>query len=181
MTQQFQQNEYIQAIRALILDVDGVLASPQLLYNDNGDEIKTFHIRDGLGLQLLRLAGFHIGIISGRESKATVKRITELGIEHAFFGQKDKLPAYEALKKTFALEDHQIAYMGDDLPDLPLLKRVGLAITVSDAPDIIKQHAAWHVDMAAGNGAVRFVCEQLLTAQNRYESVVQSYLLAQQH
>lgn len=169
-------NKIAKNIRALILDIDGVLASPQLLYSDSGDEIKTFHVRDGLGIQLLRQAGIHVGIISGRHSKATEKRIAELGISHAFFGQQNKLPAYESIKTQLSLDDHDIAYMGDDLPDLPLLKRVGLAITLTDAPLIVKQHAIWHVHEKAGNGAVRMVCEQLLIAQNRYESVIQSYL-----
>jgi 3-deoxy-D-manno-octulosonate 8-phosphate phosphatase (KDO 8-P phosphatase) len=168
----------LQAIRALILDVDGVLASPQLQYSDNGDEIKTFHIRDGMGIQLLLRAGIQVGIISGRTSRATEKRIADIGIQHAFFGQKEKITAYESLKKTFALGDQAIAYMGDDLPDIPLLKRVGLSITLADAPEIVKQHASWHITLQAGNGAVRIVCDALLMAQQQYDTVVQSYLLA---
>jgi 3-deoxy-D-manno-octulosonate 8-phosphate phosphatase (KDO 8-P phosphatase) len=163
-------------IRALILDIDGVLASPQLQYCDNGDEIKTFHVRDGLGVQLLLRANIHVGVISGRISNAAKKRVEELGIKHAFFGQSFKIPAYETFKQQVSLEDHEIAYMGDDLPDIPLLQRVGLSITLTEAPDIVKQYARWHIEEKAGNGAVRFVCEQLLIAQNCYENVIQSYL-----
>lgn len=164
-------------IRALILDVDGVLASPQLLYSDNGiDEIKVFHVRDGLGIQLLLKAGIHIAVISGRASKAAERRVQELGITLAFFGQKEKVTAFESIKQTLSLTNEEIAYMGDDLPDIPLLKRVGLSITLSDAPDIVKEYAMWHVEANAGNGAVRKVCEHILLAQNQYENVIQSYI-----
>lgn len=163
-------------VRALILDVDGVLAPPQFLYNDQGEETKFFHVRDGLGIQLLFSAGIEVAIISGRQSKATEHRIKELGIKNAYFGQKQKLAAYEKIKQTLSLQDKEIAYMGDDLPDIPVLKRVGLPITLKDSPDIVKEHALWHIEEKAGFGAVRKAAEQILIAQKRYETVLQSYL-----
>src|SRR5689334_7761226 len=128
-------------IRLLILDVDGVLTTGAIYYGSNGGEMKGFHIHDGLGIKLLQKTGVLVAIISGKHSEAVTRRITDLKIKHFYLGQEDKLPAYENLKQQLQLQDHQIAYMGDDLPDLPLLRRAGLAMTVPQAPAIVLQHA----------------------------------------
>jgi 3-deoxy-D-manno-octulosonate 8-phosphate phosphatase (KDO 8-P phosphatase) len=106
-----------------------------------------------------------------------MRRLKELQIQHAYLGHDDKLPAYEDLKQKLNLKDHEIAYMGDDLPDLPLLRRAGLSITVAEAPEIIRQHVDMITKNKPGNGAVREVCELLMVAQDQYQSVLQSYLI----
>jgi 3-deoxy-D-manno-octulosonate 8-phosphate phosphatase (KDO 8-P phosphatase) len=165
------------AIRLLILDVDGILTSGHLYYGNADTEIRGFHIHDGLGMKLLQKAGIAIAIISGKKSPSVIKRLEDLRIEHTYLGYENKLPAYTDIKQKLQLQDEEIAYMGDDLPDLPLLRRVGLAITVPQAPEIIKQHTDLITENKGGNGAVREVCEFLLRTQDRYESMIQSYLL----
>jgi 3-deoxy-D-manno-octulosonate 8-phosphate phosphatase (KDO 8-P phosphatase) len=168
--------EKAKRIRLLILDVDGVLTSGTIYYGNKEIELKGFHLHDGLGIKLLQKSGVNVGIISGKNSEAVTRRIQELHIEHAYLGYDEKLPAYEELKKTLHLNDEEMAYMGDDLPDLPLLRRAGLAITVPQAPDIIKQHADLITKNKAGAGAVREACEFILNAQDHYQSVIESYL-----
>jgi 3-deoxy-D-manno-octulosonate 8-phosphate phosphatase (KDO 8-P phosphatase) len=163
-------------IRLLALDVDGVLTTGAIYYGSNGLEMRGFHIHDGMGIKLLQKAGMEVAIISSKKSEGVEKRIKELGITHAYLGQENKLPAYEELKQKLQLSDQEIAYMGDDLPDLPLLKRAGFAITVKNAPEIIKQHADYISKIKPGKGAVREVCEFILEAQDKLQSVLQSYL-----
>lgn len=170
-------DEKAKKIRLLILDVDGVLTTGAIYYGSNGFEMRGFHIHDGLGLKLLMKANIHIAIISSKKSEAVEKRLKELGITNAYLGQENKLPAYEELKASFSLTDDEIAYMGDDLPDLPLLKRAGFAITVKNAPEIIQQHADYIAKIKPGKGAVREVCELILKAQDKFQSVIQSYLI----
>lgn len=167
--------EQAKKIRLLILDADGVLTAGQLIYGDK-EELKIFHIHDGLGIKLLQKAGIAVAIISGKTSSALVKRVADLSIEHAYFQQEDKLPAYEALKEKLQLTDDAIAYMGDDLPDLPLLRRAGLAMTVPNAVLLVKQHVHLITEKNGGEGAVREVCEILLKAQGLWDSVIKSYL-----
>lgn len=174
-------SEKAKAIRLLILDVDGVLTSGSLFYANNTDEvveIKGFHVHDGLGMKLLQRAGIEIAIISAKHSKAVTKRLQDLQIKHVYLGHENKIPVYETLKQTLNLEDNHIAYMGDDLPDLPLLKRAGFSITVPQSSDLIKKHSDYITEHKAGKGAVREICELILHAQDRYEAVIQSYLLA---
>jgi len=170
-------DEKAKKIRLLILDVDGVLTTGAIYYGSNGFEMRGFHIHDGLGLKLLMKANINVAIISSKKSEAVEKRLKELGISHAYLGQENKLPAYEELKSTFKLADAEIAYMGDDLPDLPLLKRAGFAITVKNAPEIIQQHTDYITKIKPGKGAVREVCEFILKAQDKFQSVIQSYLI----
>ncbi|TAK77516.1 MAG: HAD-IIIA family hydrolase [Gammaproteobacteria bacterium] len=163
-------------IKLLILDVDGVLTSGVIYYGPRDIELKGFHIHDGAGIKLLQKTGVIVAVISGKTSEAVEKRIEDLGIKHAYLGQEEKLSAYESLKQQLQLTDQQIAYMGDDLIDLPLLRRAHLAITVPQAPDIIKQHVDFTTEKKGGKGAVREVCELIMNAQGHYESVIQSYL-----
>lgn len=166
----------VKQVRLLILDVDGVLTTGAIYYGNNGFEMRGFHIHDGMGIKLLMKAGIQVGIISSKKSEAVEKRIQELGIQHAFLGHENKLPCYEELKQKLRLTDQEIAYMGDDLPDLPLLKRAGFAATVPNAPEIIKQNVDYISKIKAGKGAVREVCEFILQAQDKLQSMLQSYL-----
>lgn len=169
-------HEIAKSIRLLILDVDGVLTSGVIYYDNYQFEMRGFHIHDGLGIKLLQKTGVKVAVISGKKSTAVKKRMKELRIEHAYLGHEDKIIPYEALKQKLALHDHEIAYMGDDLPDLPLLRRAALAITVPEAPATIKQHVDYITNIKAGKGAVREVCELIMNAQGTYETVIQSYL-----
>jgi len=169
--------EKAKATRVLVLDVDGVLTTGALYYGSEGFEMRGFHIHDGMGIKLLQNAGIKVAIISGKQSDAVERRIKELQIEHAYLGYDAKLPAYEDLKQKLNVSDHEIAYMGDDLPDLPILRRAGFSITVPQAPDIIKQHVDYITKIKPGKGAVREVCELILEAQDQLQSVLQSYLV----
>ena len=169
--------EKAKTIRLLILDVDGVLTTGIIYYQSDGREMKGFHIQDGLGIKLLQKTGVIVAVISGKNSAVVSRRMQDLSIKHVYLGQEDKLPAYEDLKQRLHMQDHEIAYMGDDLPDLPLLRRVGLAITVPQAPPIIKQHADYITKIKSGKGAVREACEFIMEAQDQYKSVIQSYLI----
>lgn len=169
--------EKAQAVKLLVLDVDGVLTTGALYYGNNGFEMRGFHIHDGLGIKLLQKAGIQVAVISGKKSEPVEKRMKELNIAHAYLGHEDKLPAYEELKAKLNLDDHEIAYMGDDLPDLPLLRRAGLSFTVPGTPEIIHQSVDFITKKKPGKGAVREVCDWLLEAKGCYQSVIQSYLV----
>ncbi|VVC76121.1 3-deoxy-D-manno-octulosonate 8-phosphate phosphatase KdsC [Aquicella siphonis] len=169
--------EKAKSIRLFILDVDGILTTGAIYHGSNGFEMRGFHIHDGLGIKLLQKAGITVAVISGKKSEPVEKRMRELNIQHAYLGHENKLPAYEELKQQLQLKDHEIAYMGDDLPDLPLLKRAGLSITVPGTPEVISQAVDFITKKKPGKGAVREVCDWLLEAQDRYQSVIQSYLV----
>lgn len=169
--------ENAKKIRLLILDVDGVLTTGALYYGSDGFEMRGFHIHDGMGIKLLQKANINVAIISSKKSAAVERRIQELGILYAYLGHEDKLPAYEDIKQKLNLADHEIAYMGDDLPDLSILRRAGFAITVPNAPEIIKQHVDYITKIKPGKGAVREVCEFILQAQDKLQLVLQSYLV----
>jgi 3-deoxy-D-manno-octulosonate 8-phosphate phosphatase (KDO 8-P phosphatase) len=171
-----QVTEQAKKIRLLILDVDGVLTTGALYYGNNDFEMRGFHIHDGLGIKLLQKANIKVAIISGKKSEMVERRMKDLNIEHAYLGHENKLPAYEDIKKKLQIADHEIAYMGDDLPDLPILRRVGFPISVPTAPKIIQQHVAYITKIKPGKGAVREVCELILEAQGQLQSVLQSYL-----
>lgn len=168
--------ENVKKIRLLVLDVDGVLTTGAIYYGSNGFEMRGFHIHDGMGIKLLQKANINVAIISSKKSEAVEKRIQELGISHAYLGHEDKLPAYEDLKHKLNLPDDEIAYMGDDLPDLTILRRAGFSITVKGAPEIIQQNVDYITKKKPGKGAVREVCEFILEAQDKLQSMLQSYL-----
>ena len=155
-------------IRLLLLDVDGVLTDCRIYYGPSGEAMKAFDVRDGHGLVMLR-EHVELGVLSGRPGLATQKRIEELRFKHAVFGQREKLPAYEALRRRLALQDDQIAYMGDDVNDLPVLERVGLSACPSDARLEVRAAVDWVVDAEGGRGAVREVCELILQAKGLWQ------------
>ncbi len=151
-----------QRIKLFILDVDGVLTDGKLYFSDNGCETKAFNIKDGLGLKMLQKHGIEIAVISGRKSKATQNRMKELGIKHVYLGYDDKMQVLSKLKKKLKLNNENIAVIGDDLPDLPLMQKAGLSIAVKDAIPKIRTLANYTTKATGGNGAVREACEMLL-------------------
>ena len=155
-------------IRTLILDVDGVLTDGLVHYFANGSEMKSFNVRDGLGIQLMRAAGCKVAIISGRESDAVTLRARELGIEQVFQGVDDKVSAFETILQSLDCPEQHTAYIGDDLPDLPLLKRCGLSFAVADAAPEVRTTAKVVLRAGGGQGAVREACELILKAKGSW-------------
>jgi 3-deoxy-D-manno-octulosonate 8-phosphate phosphatase (KDO 8-P phosphatase) len=162
-------------VRLIIFDVDGVLTDGSLFIGDDGQEYKAFHSKDGHGMVMLQQTGVQIAIISGRTSEVVRIRMASLGIEHVYQGKREKLPAYEELKQTTGLDDAQIAYVGDDVVDLPVMTRVGLAIAVQDAHPLTKQHAHWVTPSKGGRGAGREACELIMDAQDQLQPLLQGY------
>ena len=152
-------------IKLLILDVDGVLTDNSLYLNDDGIETKKFNVADGMGIWLAHQAGIEVALISGRHSKATGFRALQLGIRHLYLGEPEKLKAYEKVKKSLNVNDEQIAYVGDDLLDVPVLKKVGLPICVRNAIPAVKRCAQLVTKTKGGEGAVREVVELILKAK----------------
>jgi 3-deoxy-D-manno-octulosonate 8-phosphate phosphatase (KDO 8-P phosphatase) len=159
-------------IRLVIFDVDGVLTDGSLYLGDDGQEYKAFNSRDGHGMVMMQESGVRIGVITGRTSEVVRIRMEGLGVAHLFQGCRDKLPAYEALKRDLALEDVSIAYVGDDLVDLPIMRRVGLAIAVGDAHHLVRGHAHFCTQAHGGRGAAREVCELIMEAQGTWARMV---------
>jgi 3-deoxy-D-manno-octulosonate 8-phosphate phosphatase (KDO 8-P phosphatase) len=152
-------------VRCLFLDIDGVLTDCRLWLAPDGTELKTVHVRDGLGIKLLLEAGIEVAIISGRPSDAMHHRFSKLGVRHIVLDTPDKLPAYERIRDALGLDDTACAAMGDDTPDLPLMQRTGLALTVADAHPRARAAAHWASQHAGGFGAVREAADLLLGAQ----------------
>lgn len=165
----------IEQIKMLLLDVDGVLTDGRIVYDNNGVESKAFHVRDGHGLKLLQRAGIKVGIITGRESQVVTHRAAELGIDLVFQGVKDKLVPYEEILKSHGLTDDQVAYVGDDLVDLPILRRVGLACTVADGVAELKPYVDYVSTLPGGAGAVREICDMILHQSGLWASVTDRY------
>lgn len=163
-------------VRLLVLDVDGVLSDGRLYYQADGQETKTFYIHDGHGLKLLRQAGLEVALITGRNSPIVSRRAAELGIEHLEQGREDKLDALRQLCQHLGLELAHVAYCGDDLPDLPAIRRAGLGISVPNAPSYVRAHADWITTQPGGHGAVREICDALLDVQGHWGAVIDTYL-----
>ncbi len=154
-------------IKLIILDVDGVLTDNGLYIDDNGVESKKFSIADGMGIWMAHHAGIEIALISGRPSKTTAFRAFQLKIKHIYLGSSDKLEAYDKLKHKLNITDDQIAYMGDDLPDIPVLKQVGFPICVKNAQPLVKRVAKLVTKTKGGEGAVREVMDLILKAKQK--------------
>ncbi|MEW8500958.1 MAG: 3-deoxy-manno-octulosonate-8-phosphatase KdsC [Candidatus Thiodiazotropha taylori] len=169
-------HEKAKAVKLVIFDVDGVLTDGGLFLGDDGQEYKAFHSRDGHGMKMLQYTGVVIGIITGRTSEVVRLRMESLGIEYVYQGKLEKLPAYEELKQKLGLSDEQIAYVGDDVVDLPIMRRVGLAIAVQDAHPFVLQHAHWQTPHGGGRGAASDVCEMIMQAQDTLQSSLEHYL-----
>ena len=164
------------AIRLAIFDVDGVLTDGGLIFDEAGRENKVFHSRDGHGLKMLQASGVELAVISGRRTEAVTHRMAGLGISHVYQGQQDKLPAFYELLDKLQVTPEQTAYVGDDVVDLPIMLRVGLAVAVRDAHALLVEHAHWRTPHSGGRGAVRDVCELILEAQDKLQDLWQGYL-----
>jgi len=164
------------AIKLVIFDVDGVLTDGSLFFGDDGQEYKAFNSQDGHGMKMLQESGVRIAIITGRTSEVVRHRMNNLKIDLVYQGQLDKLPAFRQILSDLKLNPNEVAYVGDDVVDLPVMIRVGLPITVDNAHALAKQHAAWVTPRRAGSGAARDVCELIMQAQGTYEKKMQEYL-----
>lgn len=167
----------ITAIRFLILDVDGVMTDGSIGYTSNGDEVKTFDSKDGVGIKYWIRAGHHAGIISGRSSPAVVRRGEELGINLITLKSPDKLPAAEKMLADAGVNFSETAVIGDDLPDIPLIRRAALGIAVGDAVPEVKEAARCITINSGGHGAVRETVEAILKAQGRWQDILAKYYL----
>jgi 3-deoxy-D-manno-octulosonate 8-phosphate phosphatase (KDO 8-P phosphatase) len=159
-------------IELLLLDVDGVLTDGGILYADDGAELKRFHVRDGSGLKLWHSAGKQSAIISGRKSLAVDRRAAELGIRPVLQGRDDKLRAFQEVLAETGLQVEQVCAIGDDLPDLPVLQRCGLAVAVADACREVREVAHYATNAPGGHGAVREAIEWLLKLRGEWDEVV---------
>ena len=163
-------------IQVAIFDVDGVMTDGRLYFGNDGNEVKSFHIRDGQGIKLLLNTDIEVAVVSGRRAASVERRMTDLGIRHVRLGIRDKLAVLQELLTQLGLSADQVAYTGDDLIDLAVMRRVGLAIAVQDADPFVKQHAHWHTPSRGGRGAVREVCELLLEARGQLAAARAGYL-----
>lgn len=160
----------------VIFDVDGVLTDGSLYLDDDGREHKAFYSLDGHGMKMLKRSGVELAIITARNSQLMVHRARNLGIDHLYQGAEDKLEAFQHLLAELPVAPEHIAYMGDDVVDLPVMRRVGLAITVPAAPELVKAHAHYITTLPGGRGAVREVCELVMQAQGTWEAMLAPYL-----
>ncbi len=162
-------------IKLLLLDVDGVLTDGSILLDETGRQIMRFHVRDGLGIKAWRQLGLQVGILTARSGRALTHRAAELGIELVEQGAGDKLITFENICRRIGVLPEQVAYMGDDLADLPVLCRVGYPMAVVDAADEVKQVAQFITTKPGGRGAVREAVEHMLKAMDRWDEVLESY------
>lgn len=152
-------------IQLFVMDVDGVLSDGKLYFGNSGEEIKNFNIQDGLGIKLLRDAGVITAIITGRSSEIVKKRASNLGIEHLVQGREDKLVALQALCEELSMPMENVAYIGDDLPDLSAIRAAGLGMTVANCYALVAEHADWQSRFNGGDGAVREASDFILSAK----------------
>ena len=163
-------------LRVAAFDVDGVLTDGALYYTDAGEEFKAFNVQDGHGIKMLQESGVVIAIITSRKSKLVANRARNLGIEHLYQGVENKLDAMSALLQIVGCTLEQASYMGDDVIDLPVMRRCGFAASVPEAPAIVRQHAHYVTRAGGGHGAVREFCEYVLHAQGKLDAALARYL-----
>ncbi len=163
-------------IRLVIFDVDGVLTDGSLFITDAGEEFKAFHSHDGHGMKMLKATGVQLAIITGRTSRTVELRAKNLGVAILYQGVEDKLAAFEEILSSFGFEHDACAYMGDDVVDLPVMRRCGLAVAVPEAPPLVKSHAQYVTRQPGGRGAVREVCEIIMHAQGTFDAQMAPYL-----
>lgn len=151
-------------VRLLVLDVDGVLTDGNLYFDNNGNEMKAFSTRDGFGIRCLQRHGIELALITGRKSKIVDNRAQQLGIRHVYQGRNDKLKAFGELLEATGFDAHDVCYAGDDWVDLPVLERVGFAVTVADADEVVIRRVHWVTSRRGGQGAVREICDLIMAA-----------------
>lgn len=165
-----------QKIKLAIFDVDGVLTNGALFLGDDGQEYKAFNSRDGHGMKMLVANGVDTAIITGRSSKVVERRAHDIKIKHVYQGALEKLPVYEKLLADLGLQHDEVAFVGDDIVDLPILLRVGLAVSVADGHPLVREHSHWTTPSNGGCGAAREFCEMMLFAQGNYAKEMKRYL-----
>jgi 3-deoxy-D-manno-octulosonate 8-phosphate phosphatase (KDO 8-P phosphatase) len=165
----------LKPIKLLLLDVDGVLTDGRIVFDSNGVETKAFDVKDGHGLKMVQRAGLKVGLLTGRTSEVTRIRAQELGIDLVIQGAKDKLAPYLEILKTEGLTDNEVAYVGDDVVDLPVLRRAGFSATVADAVAEVKPLVHYVASRPGGRGAVREICDLLLREAGLWESATTRY------
>ena len=165
----------LKKIKLFISDVDGVFTDGSFFVNGESKEFKKFNALDGLGVKLLQSAGIPVVIISGRHSDATTDRMQRLGIEDLFQGKLSKEEVYEKMKKKYNVQDDEISYIGDDVIDLPVLRKVGFAVTVPNSVDETVEVAHYITKKSGGEGSVREVADMILKAQNKYASALEKF------
>lgn len=163
-------------IKLLVLDVDGVMTDGSLYFIGEGEALKVFNCHDGHGIRMLRRSGVEVALISGRESPALETRAHDLGIKFLYQGREDKINALDELLEIIDLDYQHIAHLGDDLPDLPIIRRVGLGMAVANAYPLVKEHAIWCTRANGGHGAVREACDFIMAAQNTLVPALDQYL-----
>ena len=162
-------------IKLLVLDVDGVLTDGGIILDDRGNEMKSFHVRDGHGIRMLITNGIKVALITGRSSGVVERRAEELGITDVFQKCLDKKKAYRQLAKKYSLADSEIACVGDDIVDLSLLRLCGLPVTVADGHEVIQQQVKLITKKAGGRGAVREICDLILEAKGLLNKLIDEY------
>lgn len=167
--------EKIKKIRLLILDVDGVLTNGKIIFNDLGKEIKVFDVQDGFGIVLFRKAGYKVAILSARSAPAVKKRAKDLKIDKVCQDAYPKIKAYKKVLRELKLRNEEVCFMGDDLPDLEVLKKVGFSVAVSNAVVEVKRSVDYITANKGGDGAIREVIELILKTQGRWRKIVQSF------
>ena len=168
--------EKAKRIRLVIFDVDGVLTDGNLYISDKGEEYKAFNTLDGHGMRMLKQSGVELVIVSGRTSRCVEIRAENLGIGLLYQGVEDKLEVYSSLLAKLRLTAEATAFVGDDVMDLPVMRRCGLAVCVPDSPALVKQHAHYVTQMPGGCGAVREICELIMQAQGTFQAQMSQYL-----
>lgn len=163
-------------LKLLLLDVDGVLTDGKLYFGNGGEELKAFHILDGHGIKQLQASGVKVGIITGRESALVAHRARELSVEILVQKSPDKVASLQQIASDEGLTLEQIAFMGDDYPDLPVIRKVGLGLTVANGHPELLAHAHWQSRRSGGDGAVREACDMIMQAQGTYEAALQKFL-----
>ena len=163
-------------VKLLILDVDGVLTDGGIYFDDSGNEFKRFNSLDGHGIKMLLESGIEVGVISARSASAVAHRMKTLGVRHLYQNQANKNEALQQILERLSLGFNQVAFVGDDVIDLTVMKIIALPIAVANAHPFVKEHAILVTENIGGNGAVREVCDSLLKAQNKYDELMLSFL-----
>ncbi len=168
--------EKAQAIKLLLLDVDGVLSDGKISFTNSGEEIKSFNTLDGHGIKMLRASGVEVGIITGRQSRIVEKRASDLGIHLLIQGREDKYTAMTELLQHFPCDLAHIAFLGDDYPDLSVMTKVGLSMSVANAHPEVAARSHWQSQARGGEGAVREACDFIMREQNTYNAALERYI-----
>lgn len=170
-------NQKMAGIKLLLLDVDGILTDGRIIYDNQGNELKAFDVKDGHGLKMVQRAGIKTGIITGRKSEVVKCRAQELGFDILYQGALNKLEPYLEILKEHGLTNEQVAYVGDDVVDLPVLRRVGFSATVADAVDDVLPLVDYVTKRSGGRGAVREICDMLIRANGQWDTLTSRYFI----